>query len=544
MFWKRIYNAFNYGDVLITLGTDNLTREEEDVLGLAGGHAYAVIDLKEQDGCQLFLIKNPWSKGGTWTGYIDPSNPSIRSQPEQPRDLDSRMFWMDLYNVIQYFHTIYLNWNPGLFGFRRDVHFSWDISVFSPSKSLTKNPQYLLKSTKGGTIFLILTRHFQNSDIDFASGDSGRATSGYLGLSAFETETRLVIKRRALHQSNYIDAPNILLRFDLLPSKPYVVVVFEQELPRQETSFTLSAFSTHELSTLCPAQERYDYNVSIEGTWTEESARGNVGNGDFDRNPQYSLTVTESSDIAILLECNDPNYAIQVKLVWSGGKRIQLPLITKDIYGDSGGYTQGCALAEIRNVLAGTYTIVCSTFEAGQTGKFDLRISSTNSNYSIKPIAHEDAGMLMQHLPRATFRPGVDRRLAPIEVSRNTRLRFNMQNLAASTQSSASLSPFKLSVEFGQGPNKTVLTTGDFANKQQIRSSTVDISPRTSQRNGPGVWLVVERAGGAYTSHSEDVQVDLLSDVPGVSVGAWGQASDVPIEQLRDQLAGTAISRR
>ena len=546
-FWKRIFNAFNYGDVLITLGTDKLSREEEEILGLAGGHAYAIIDMKEQEDRQLFLIKNPWSKGGTWTGYIDPTNPSVRTQPEQSSDLTPGTFWMDLYNVIQYFQTVYLSWNPGLFRFRRDTHFSWNLSMDPPSASLIKNPQYLLSSQIGGTIFLVLTRHFHDRGIVYPSGD-GAATLGYLSLCAFESANRLVVNRKALHQSNYVDAPNVFLRFELLPHQPYVIIISEQDLLHQETNFTLSVFAVNAISELRPAPEKYDHSTSIEGAWTERTAKGNVTCEGYEQNPQYSLTITDASNISILIESSNSGTAVHTKLLWSGGKRVQLPLTGKDVYGDSGEYTRGCALAEIPNVLEGTYTIVCSTFEPGQTGKFTLRISSNRPKFTVKPITHEDAGLLIQHLPPATFRPEVDRFLAPIEVSRTTRLRFTLRNLSASHShasshsSQSAPSPLKISVEFGQGPNKTVLlTTGDFAYKTQLRTESIDISPRASSRNGPGVWLVVERAGGSYVPGGEEVRVDVLSDGPGVVVGTWGRAADVPIEELRGEFARTSM---
>ena len=538
-FWKRIFNAFNYGDILITLGTDRLSIEEEEVMGLASGHAYAIIDMKEQDERQLFLVKNPWSKGGTWNGYIDPSNPSARTQPEQSDGLAPGTFWMDLYNVVQYFQTIYLNWNPGLFRFRRDAHFTWNLSAFHPSTSLIKHPQYLLSSQKGGTVYLVLTRHFSDNDVALPSEDLRDATLGYLGLCAFESTKRLVINRKALHQSNYIDAPNILLRFELLPGQPYVIIVSEQDLPHQETNFTLSAFSVNAITVFCPASEKYDHTKSIQGAWTKESAKGNVSCEGYEQNPQYSLNITEPSDVSILIESNNPDIAVHTKLLWSGGNRVQLPLTAKDVYGDSGEYTRGCALAEISNVLAGTYTIACSTFKPDQTARFTLHISSTHPKLILKPIANVDAGLLVQHLHTATFRPEIDRLLAPIEALRNTRLRFTLEH-----KSTSSPSPVKISIEFGQGPNKnTLLSSGDFADKPQLRIGDIDISQRTSSRNGPGVWLVVERAGGSYVPGNEEVQVDVLSDGPGVMVGAWGRASDVPIEELRGEFEGISVRR-
>ena len=52
-------NAFAFGDVMVTLGTGRLNNNEEEALGLAGEHDYAVLDIKENGAEKLFLLKNP-----------------------------------------------------------------------------------------------------------------------------------------------------------------------------------------------------------------------------------------------------------------------------------------------------------------------------------------------------------------------------------------------------------------------------------------------------------------------------------------------------
>ena len=526
--------------MIFTLGTDNLSADEEQVLGLAGGHAYAVIDLKGQDDRQLLLIKNPWSEGGTWNGFIDPSNPCLRTQPDQPTGLAPGTFWMDLYNVIQYFQTVFLNWNPGLFKFRRDVHFSWDLSVAKSTASLINSPQYLIQSQKGGTLFLVLTRHFHDHDVDQSThGES--STCGYLSLCTFQTRTRLIIPQRPLFYCHFIDAPNVLLRLELQPNEQYVVVASEQGLLRRATNFTISAFSINPLTKFLPAPERHSHNKTLTGAWTKESACGNAIFDDHDSNPQYSLRLTETSDIAILLDSENQDYAVHVKLLWADGKRAQMPISASQVRGESGDYAKGCALAEIRSLQPGAYTILCSTFEAGQIGAFNLRVSSMTSKIEVKPLPPPDAGMIARPLPNAVFSRGVDRLLAPIEAARSCRLLFRTQTMVSRSRSPAS--PLRLSIEFGQGPNKrTVFTTAEFASRKQLRTQSVDVTPKMCAIDGPGVWLVIERAVGAHEGQVEEVEVAVLSDVPGVDVGPWGMESNVPIEQLQEQLKRTAIA--
>jgi calpain-7 len=79
----------------------------------------------------------------------------------------------------------------------------------------------------------------------------------------------------------------------------------------------------------------------------------------------------------------------------------------------------------------------------------------------------------------------------------------------------------KVSLERGQGPNKTVLDVsgnGEFSDAPVgIRTADLDLSPRMAQVGG--LWIVVERMGGRIGV--DDVEVEVLCD-SGISVGLWG----------------------
>src|SRR5271170_8124299 len=66
--WSRIFKSYSFGDVIPSLGTGRLSRLEEEGLGLAGEHDYAVLGMKESNGQQLILVKNPWCDGTVWKG--------------------------------------------------------------------------------------------------------------------------------------------------------------------------------------------------------------------------------------------------------------------------------------------------------------------------------------------------------------------------------------------------------------------------------------------------------------------------------------------
>ena len=536
--WRRIFNGFKYGDVLITTGTGKLARVEEEGLGLAGEHDYAVVDMHEIGGRRLFLIKNPWLEGTTWKGRLagndlyeeteSGTDVTLASDTEDTLSIsNSRMpgtFWMDLNNVFQSFESIYLNWNPGLFSYRQDIHFTWDLSVSRSSAGcFWQNPQYAVKSSIGGTAWILLGKHFKDDGLEMADALNGSPEPkdfepGFISLYAFDNGGKVVyLSDGALIRGPYVDSPNTLLRIELPPGSAYTIVVSQQALSHSSHNFSLSVLSLSPLD-LAPAPDKYEHCTTYAGAWTFSSSGGNASCSAYQTNPQCSLQLTKSSDVALLLETSSEGFSVHVKLIWAHGNRAT-SVTTRDIVGDSGEYRRGCALAELRGVDAGTYTIICSTFEPGQLGKFALRVSTT-ATCIVKPLPIEEAGRLVTRPALATFSPGTDRLLAPLTTRRITRCRMLARH--RSTQPSAR-SPLKLALEHGQGPNKQVLAVSggdDFSSDHTgVRTQDIDVLPRMCDEGE--LWVVLERMGGSGLLNDESVQTELLSDFP-VEIGAWG----------------------
>lgn len=521
------------------MGTGRLTEKEEQGLGLAGEHDFAVLDMVEIGEHRLVLVKNPWSKGTTWKGFLPwnsmdessdlPDNHGTLSEhlKKTLRNTDSLepgTFWMDLNSIFQSFESIYLNWNPGLFSYRQDTHFSWDlVKHHSAAGCFFSNPQYSVSTKVGGTVWLLLSKHFRTIQL---SGDSDLESSvqrdvGFISLYAFESEGRRVIQSEgALHRGPYVDSPNTLLRFDMAPEKEYTIVVSEQSLLRLKYNFTLSAFSLQPVS-IAQAVEKYTFCAMHEGAWTASNAGGNANFPSYASNPQFTFHLSAPSDVALLLESSDEDISIHVKLVWANGTRVT-SVTTQDIAGDSGEYRHCCALAEIGNVHAGTYTIVCSTFDPGQLGVFVLRVG-TMVNCSIKPIPVEGAGKLRPWVPPASFSLGVNKISAPLAVHRITRLTIIARHRSdnASQMIHAS-SPLKISLVIGRGPDRHILAVSandDFSDSPAgVRVSDVDLLPVMHGKERP--CLVVERLGGTSVERDEKIDVELLSEGP-VEVGPW-----------------------
>ena len=532
MLWRRVLNAFGYGDVLITIGTGKLTESEERGLGLVGEHDYSVIDVKEDKGQQLFLVKNPWSNGQVWKGQIryqslatsidengvplDRQEVAVSDPPNVGR-LAPGSFWMPFNDVFQSFDSIYLNWNPGLFSHREDVHLRWNL--LEPSSAdgcLASNPQYGVRSQAAGVLWLLLSRHFTNSkEKKIAENDPG-----FISLYAFHNNgQRAVMRDGAFAHSPYVDSPNALLKINLASEEAFTVVVSEQNLPRKVHSFSLSVLSFAPIE-LAPVGEKYAYNTVLHGSWTAATSGGNAGSPLYHTNPQFSIELAQSSDISLLLRTTD-GWPVQVNMVWTNGKQVR-SITTRDIVGDSGEYQKGVAFAEIRDVPVGIYTIVCSTFERGQKGDFKLIVGSTTA-CQLDRVAAATSGRFVTELEDAIWNPENNRLLAPLATRRLNRISVSAKSCgfpgAAGQQY---CSPLKVSIEHGRGPTtQTVALSGEGnfedARHVGVHTADVDILPEMC---GWGLWIALDRLGSSGLPHNERVKIQILSDGP-VEVGAW-----------------------
>ncbi|KAK2765382.1 cysteine protease [Arachnomyces sp. PD_36] len=532
--WKRIFKPFISGDVLLTAGTGEMTEQEETGLGLVSKHDFAILDMKEVYGRRQMLIKNPWASGEVRAdigqfrnvSHSDPT-PSQSSNSEDSQ-LSPGTSWVDYDHFFQNFENLYLNWNPSLFLFRQDIHFTWNLSTggLTPGCFVT-NPQFAVTSRAGGTVWLLLSKHFQTGD--YARSEENHQLielsednePGFISIYIFKKDgQRVHLSDGAMHRGPYVDSPNTLARIEMPPRTTYTVVIAEQSLRRSAHNFSLLGFSSAPLS-ISHATEKYPNISKIQGAWTVSTAGGNADSPKYGCNPQFSLRVLEKSGIVVLLETEDAGLATHVKVLWSNGKRVAT-VRPRDTLTDSGDYRPSCSMAEMGEMMRGKYTVVCSTFAPDQIGRFTLWVFSA-AKCELKALPAESAGRLAVKSKLGVFVPGHDRILAPLTVPRLTRVKAIARLKSAFVEDKPlSSSHMLMTIEMGQGPYKDILASsggGDFGDAAPgLRIEDVDLRPGYEQRGG--VWLVVERIGTPGGQVEEAVEVEFLCE-ERIEIGDW-----------------------
>lgn len=100
--FRKLWQRFHRGDVLITVATGEMSEAEADRAGLVPTHAYALLDIREVKGTRLFLLKNPWShlrwKGNYseldsrhWTPEMQTA---LSYDPKNAQHFDNGVFWV------------------------------------------------------------------------------------------------------------------------------------------------------------------------------------------------------------------------------------------------------------------------------------------------------------------------------------------------------------------------------------------------------------------------------------------------------------------
>ena len=541
-----------------------MSSRQERELGLEGQHSYAVLDMKQTDQDRLLLLKNPWAEGKGWRGTRPPVafamdrsmssddfNSNISAYHRDSIPTDERpyptTFWIGLEQVIQHFESLYLNWNPGLFAYRQDIHFEWNIASPSHGGCIIEHPQFALAPKDEGPVWLLLNRHFRDMPINtidesnaFDDGSIGpesqltssaESSKGYMSIYVCNGDgERLFVKDTYFESSDYVTTPQCLLHWNTGTDSVYTVVIDQEGLSLSLYTFTLTAFASSPL-TLEPAAHKYAQQSIEKGAWTRQSAGGNTSSPKYFENPQYSLEVRQRGPLAILLKGDNHEHPLHVKLALGHGKRLYR-LQSRDVLIDSGDHRSGCAFAEIKDLQPGLYTVICSLFEGGQTGNYTLRLDSTGV-VGLKPIPREGAGLLSMKLSPACFGANVDKVAAPLLPRRLACYTIIARFLKATSPRSADLgklarSPLRLSVEIGRGPERKFVIAserGEYTDAATVRSESVNIDP--SLLGQGDMYLVLDRLSGPGGPVEEWYEVEIYTDMPqACEIGVWREWDD------------------
>ncbi|GKT73321.1 PALB protein [Colletotrichum tofieldiae] len=535
--WDNIKEAYHACNLIITLGTGRLTQSEEDALGLVGEHDYAVLEIDSAPGARRLLVKNPWCDGLVWKGVgssglvektaaLSLSNTSVSVEPkpsEHSRPVGS--FWISVEDVAQNFESMYLNWNPDMFTHRQDHHFTWRVPTKNMTSSLAHNPQYSVLSRSGETVWILLSRHFADEELDIARNKSASLAAvsrqlGFTSIFIFESEGKKVqVREGFVYQGPYVDSPQTLAKFRLRAGKPYTIVMAHQDLPLDDYSCTFTLFSRAPLE-VRPAEEAMRHYKEFSSAWTRRTAGGNASSITYSQNPQFSISIPRATPLSILLSSGDREVAIHVDLVWAHGRRVT-SIGVKDVVANSGDYRRGNALVQVPMVEPGTYTIVCSTWEPGQLADFGMRVGS-QVECQIQPVLSDGAGLLRTRTPAIAFSEGEEKRRAPVTVTRLSRAQVVARCPLVTGQNGQHIptTAVRISLVYGRGPEESVLAMsggGEFRElTMAVRTHEFDLEPDRLRQDQ--LWLVVEQLGSQQGRQS--IEVEFLSD-NAVHVGDW-----------------------
>ncbi|XP_072948969.1 calpain-7-like isoform X2 [Epargyreus clarus] len=381
--YETIRSRLERGDVLATVATGPLPDDEAERTGLVATHAYAVLDVRLVNGVKLLKLKNPWSHL-RWRGNYSELDiahwtPTLRAtlnyDPDSAAQYDNGVFWIDYTSILNFFEVFYLNWNPGLFQYTNCIHQKWDAGngPVKDAYNIGENPQFTLHVQGKGAVWLLLTRHITQID-DF------RDNKEYITLLVYKNQGRRVYYPH--DPPPYIDgirinSPHYLCKIIVGENScdRYTLVVSQYEKTRS-IWYTLRAYAT------CPFTleklEPYPHVKSLRGEWSGRTAGGCENHRlTYPNNPKFVVTVPHSrAPCNVVVELKGPKqYQIGMD---ARVEALDDPDVTAPFLRESSGpYRSGFIYLELRNLPAGKYILMPSTFYPEQEGPFIMELKST-----------------------------------------------------------------------------------------------------------------------------------------------------------------------
>ena len=347
---------------------------------------------------------NPWRRGARerpgLAVPIEEEQSVLRDQEQGRPDPDpdpDPCFLVSWDDLATHFDSIYLNWDPSRLTHQLSVHATCSAQA---AVHVGQSPQFRL--TASAEVWLLLVRHIPLT------------RAGYMALHVFENHAAAAAAAagarmyKPLTGGRYVDGTHTLVRTTPgtgTGTGTYTVIVSADV----EMGYTLTAFSAAPLS-LTELPHAYAFTETLRGEWTPRSAGGNITHPSFMHNPQYALAIDAPTSLLLLLEA-PRQLAVHVQILWSSatagaraGTRID-HATDGDVALSSGMYNHALAVAQ-GSLQPGTYTLVLSTFQPGQTAPFSLRVQSDRP-LKLTPIPAEGAGMFSRSLTAPAARLAV-----------------------------------------------------------------------------------------------------------------------------------------
>lgn len=197
--WRRLFPNFVSGSVLLTVSTGSPLGADAKRLGLADGHAFAVLDMREVGGERVMMLRNPWGKQ-EWKGKYgshDTSESSLMAREAfgLTHEMEALgVFCIAYDDVVAYYEQCSLSWNPYLLyrgqeGMsRRPVRLACH-GTFSYTLSVAQMPQLhigVVGAPHRSRMHLVLSRHVTDVSEFGLQFDSDNETIPFLALKVYD----------------------------------------------------------------------------------------------------------------------------------------------------------------------------------------------------------------------------------------------------------------------------------------------------------------------------------------------------------------------
>jgi len=401
--WERVSSSNSYGDCLITVSTSrNISKEEADHVGLVTGHAYAVLNVfKTSTGVRLLQCKNPWANK-SWRGsysIMDPAwTPQLCSEigynPVEAAKIDDGVFFISWDDIIKYFRNIYLSWNPMLFSCVSITHSRWLSSNLAPKDdyNVGDNPQYIISLSDNAikekaSIWILISRHITKQE------QEGEESTEFISLNIHRNSNDLPRiwypgGKSCVVRGVYTNNPHILMRYDVnCPKDKFLSLVLAQHNKTSNINYTLTCYCTHDFK--FGTSKKLPIKLDFCAEWTKETCGGAPGRGHFFSNPQFLVNVPPGGAYVQFSCTTDANIFCNIALVKSDGSRVN-SVGNSDLH--AGKYRPAFAITDVCSVGAGNYTLIASTFDPCEIGRF-LVTAYSSVPLVVKSIPEEGLNM-------------------------------------------------------------------------------------------------------------------------------------------------------